>query len=176
MIQMILEGNASEVSNESAPVAVNIPQLIRFNPVNQQRRWSVESKRHSITNKAPLPDPVALMIYLKTRKKTLVNEIASKGLCVRYQRVKDIQRGISDQLCTKYNNDGIVCPPKPQPGLFVASPIGNIDHNLFFPGNIDFYFSISRWSHATSPFAFVSENTSSRRNRLPFSYTDMKPT
>ena len=132
MIQMILEGNAREISNESSRIPVNISQLIRFNSVKQQRRGSAENARHCITNEPLLPVAVALIIYSNTRKKALVYEIASEGLCVQYQRVKDSQRDISNRLCTKYNNDGIVCPPKLQPGLFVTSTIDNIDHDLSF--------------------------------------------
>ena len=75
---------------------------------------------------------VALIIQSNTRKKTLVNGIGLEGLFVRYEGVKDIQRGISNQLCTKYNNDGIGFPPKLEPGLFVTSAIDNMDHNLSY--------------------------------------------
>ena len=132
MIQMMLKDNASKISNESSRVIINISQLIRFNSVQQQRRGSAENVRHCITNEPPLPVAVALMIHSNTRKKTLVNGIGLEGLFVRYERVKDIQRGISNQLCTKYNNDGIICPPTLEPGLFVTSAIDNIDHNLSY--------------------------------------------
>ena len=36
---------------------------------------------------SPLAVVIALMIYSKTRKKALVNEIASEGPCILYQRV-----------------------------------------------------------------------------------------
>ena len=81
-IQMILEDNASKISNESLRVAVNIFQVIRFNSVKQQRRRSAENTRHFITNEPLLPVAVALMIYSNTRKRALVNEIASEELCV----------------------------------------------------------------------------------------------
>ena len=77
MIQMILEGNASKTSNESSRVAVTISQMIRFNSVKQNQH-----ARHCIANEPPLPVAVALMIYGNTRKKALVNEIASEGFCV----------------------------------------------------------------------------------------------
>ena len=90
MIQMILESKASEISNEKSRVAANISQLIRFNSV-KQRRGSAENARHCITNEPPLPVAVAQMIYSKTRKKVLVNEIALEELCVQHQQVQDIQ-------------------------------------------------------------------------------------
>ena len=65
--------------------------MIRFNCVKQQRRGLVENTRLCITNESPLPVTVALMIYLKTRKKALIPEITLEGLFVQYQRVKDIQ-------------------------------------------------------------------------------------
>ena len=79
---MILEDNASKISNESLRVAVNIFQVIRFNSVKQQRRRSAENTRRFITNEPLLPVAVALMIYSNARKRALVNEIASEELCV----------------------------------------------------------------------------------------------
>lgn len=90
MIQMILESKASKISNGKSRVAVKISKLIRFNSV-KQRRGPAENARHCITNEAPLPVAVAQMIYLKTRKKVLVNETALEELCVQHQRVEDIQ-------------------------------------------------------------------------------------
>ena len=180
---MILEDNASKTSNESLRVAVNIFQVIRFNSVKQQRRGSAENTRHFITNEPLLPVAVALMIYSNTRKRALVNEIASEELCVWYQRVKDIERGISNQLCSKYNNDGIVCPPKLHPGMLVTSTIDNIDHNLWsntatssFHGTLISIFQYPDGPIQHPPFAFVSGSISTRRNKLASSYTDIKPT
>ena len=82
MIQMILEDNASKTSNESSRVAVTISQTIRFNSVKQNQHRSAVHARHCIANEPPLPVAVALMIYGNTRKKALVNEIASEGFCV----------------------------------------------------------------------------------------------
>ena len=87
---MILESKASKISNGKSRVAVKISKLIRFNSV-KQRRGPAENARHCITNEAPLPVAVAQMIYSKTRKKVLVNEIALEELCVQHQQVKDIQ-------------------------------------------------------------------------------------
>lgn len=87
---MILESKASKISNGKSRVAVKISKLIRFNSV-KQRRGPAENARHCITNEAPLPVAVAQMIYLKTRKKVLVNETALEELCVQHQRVEDIQ-------------------------------------------------------------------------------------
>ena len=182
MIQMILESKASKISNGKSRVAVKISKLIRFNSV-KQRRGPAENARHCITNEAPLPVAVAQMIYLKTRKKVLVNETALEELCVQHQRVEDIQWGISHQLWTKYNNDEIISPPKLKPGLFVTSAIDNISHNLSsYAATSSFHgTSISILQHPDDPiqhlpFAFVSENTSTRRNKLPSAYADIKPT
>ena len=82
---MILEGHTSQILNERSHFAVNISQIIRFNFVKQQERGLAENLRLCITKEPPSPVAVALMIYSKTRKKALVNEISSEGLCVRYQ-------------------------------------------------------------------------------------------
>ena len=70
--------------------------------------------------------PVGLMVYMRTRKKSLVNQLAHEGLSISY---KPIQRCINNQLCSKYLAEDTLCPPKLQTGLFSSAAIDNIDHN-----------------------------------------------
>ena len=97
--------------------------------IKYQRSVSLTSQRHPLSNKPPLPITVGLMVYMKTRNKSIVDQLAYKRLIVNYQRVKNIQKVICKRLCNLYDQDGIVCPPGLQSGIFTTSAIDNIDHN-----------------------------------------------
>ena len=100
-----------------------------MNTAKTQRRNKVRHLRHAGNNEPPLPVSVGLLVHTKTRKKGLVNQLAKEGLSVKYERVKAIKNGIAAEMCKKYLQEGIVCPPKLVPGLFTTSDIDNIDHN-----------------------------------------------
>ena len=110
LIELILQGEKSQNTN-LGHISINLARLIRFNSVKQKRRKNISEIRHSRTNEAPIPVLIGLRIHATTRKKKLVNQLASKGMCINYQRVKNIQKEIRNQLCRKYHQEGIVCPP-----------------------------------------------------------------
>ena len=108
---MILGGKQDRaISTSFQKVAVNIGQLIRFNSVKQIRRQGIKNFRHSTKNEPPLPVLVGLMVHAKTGKRKLVDPLSIEGTCVNYERVLDIRRAISTQVCMEYQTAGFVCP------------------------------------------------------------------
>ena len=81
-----------------------------------------------------MPVKIGLMIHAKTRKKGLIEKLASEGLSISYKRVEEIEGTITNQLCSKYNEEDIVCPPPHKEGLFMTEAIDNIDHNPSLTG------------------------------------------
>ena len=65
----------------------------------------------------------------KQGKKSLIERLAAEGLSISYNRVQEIQQSITKQVCTKYSEEGLVCPPTLIKGLFTTAAIDNIDHN-----------------------------------------------
>ena len=123
LIQLLLEigtCNDNNYSTCSSNIANNISQLIRYKVVKYQRRDTVTYVRHSSSNVLPLLVAVGLMLYMRTLKKSLVNQLAHEGLSISYKRTKSIQRCINNQLCSKYLAEDIACPPKLQTGLFTS--------------------------------------------------------
>ena len=51
------------------------------------------------------------------------------GLCISYDRLLSISTGVANSVCAKYEDDGIVCPPKLSNHLFTTAAVDNIDHN-----------------------------------------------
>ena len=86
---------------------------------------------HSKSNEPPLPVKIGLLVHAKTRKESFVEKLAAEGLSISYQRVQDIQKMVTNQLCDKFKNkkDSIICPPSLQKGLFLNAAIDNIDHD-----------------------------------------------
>ena len=76
-----------------------------------------------------MPVKIGLLLHAVTRKKSLINKIAADGLCINYQWVEELQSNITETVCTKYNEEGLVCPPQLTKGLFTITAIDNIDHN-----------------------------------------------
>ena len=102
LVSLIMNGENSEenVSTAVESLTLNMAQLLRFNSVKGKRQCS-GSVRHSRINEPPLPVKIGLMIHAKTRKKGLVEALASEGLCISYKRVEEIQNSIVTQLCAK---------------------------------------------------------------------------
>ncbi len=131
LVSLILEGTSQydKISGNTQKIAINLSQLLRFNAVKSKRKMGDSHTRHSTTNEPPLPAKIGLLIHAKTRKKSIVDDLAAEGLSVTYKRVQQIQETIGQQLCEKYANEGIVCPPILQRNLFTFAAIDNVDHN-----------------------------------------------
>jgi hypothetical protein len=72
---------------------------------------------------------IGLLVHAKTSKKSLVDMLFNEGLSISYKRVEEIQGAVTKQICSQYNEDGIICPQTLIPGLFTTAAIDNIDHN-----------------------------------------------
>ena len=182
LITLIMEGGsiASKRSEHSVTIATNLSQLIRFNSVRNQRKETVAYICHSKDNEPPLPVLVGLMVHLRTRKKALVNALASEGLCINYSRVKCIQRCTSNQLIKTYISQGMVCPPSLKQDIFTTSAIDNLDYNPSSVTSKDSVHitSISIFQHPTVPITkepFRMENSTelvTSRYHLPTNKTN----
>lgn len=119
------------VSPADNRAALNIAQLLRFNLVKHKRRQTslTDNVRHSTEQETPFPLYLSLLVHSRTRKRDLVDTIAKNGIGVSYDRVQNVELSITKQLCKKYNEERLVCPPSLKEGIFTTSAIDNIDHN-----------------------------------------------
>ena len=85
--------------------------------------------RFSFPNEPPLPIKNGLMVHSQTRKKSIVNNLAAKGLSVTYNRIQEIQDSTGHHFCEKYDGEKIVCRYSLKPDLFTFGAINNVDHN-----------------------------------------------
>ncbi len=77
--------------------------------------------RHSKDREPPLPVHLGLRIYSQTRQSKLVDEMFRLGLSVSYDRVLEIENTMVRSLCTKFDEEGVVCPPNLAKSLFTTS-------------------------------------------------------
>lgn len=166
-------------NNESA-----IAQLLCY---NTKKRQSKNKKTHQLSkNETPLPQYIGLMIHAKTRQKNLINDLASFGISIPYERVLSIQEKITKKLCQNFKDENLVCPPRLKHGLFTTAAIDNLDHNLSSTtAQTSFHGTgISIFQHADSEISPNTANFSDLDNydtcdacdaTLPQYYTLVKP-
>ena len=107
-IQMILKGGYIEIDNNDSAgdvskASLSIAQLIRFNSLRRRRSSATKYQRHPREQKTPLPIYNGIMLYTHTRKKSLINRMATLGLSVSYDRVQSIQTSIAQSICDSSN-------------------------------------------------------------------------
>ena len=188
LVQMLLEGaNISlTTDNKTKDIALVIAQLIKFNSVKKRRDSNVLHFRHKPSQETAVPVYLALMLHAETRKKRLIEKMASMGLCISYNRVDEIQSLVTKNICNEYDHKQLVRPSILVSGNFTTSAIDNIDHNstsstskTHFHGT-----SISLFQHNEiddqPPQATVYDMSSQQQMKesgieLPLYYTDVAP-
>ena len=176
LASLILDGKSrfDNLSTNASSIVVNLAHLLWFNAVKIKRRLD-GFVGHSKTNEPPLPVRVGLMVHSKTRKKSLVENLAKEGLRISYKSVEEIESWITKQLCFKYNEDEIICPLTLQYGLFKVAAIDIIDPdpsstrtNSFFYCTIISIFQYLDLKIPTRSSFKLGESVSSCKNiRLP---------
>ena len=61
--------------------------------------------------------------------KGIIEKFASLSLCIKYNRIEEIQKIITSNEINRYNQIGVVCPPTIHENIFTTAAIDNIDHN-----------------------------------------------
>ena len=55
--------------------------------------------------------------------------MSKMGLSISYDRVMFISTDAANSVCSRFEQDGVVCPPKLREDLFTTGALDNIDHN-----------------------------------------------
>lgn len=132
LVNMILEG--PNIKHQTRVLSTNqtcltIAQLFLFNCVKHQRQGDAASSRHTKDREPPLALYVGLKLHSLTRRKDLVNLMFERGMSVSYDRVIQVCTLLANAVCTQFNAEQVVCPPKFRHGLFVVGMVDNVDHN-----------------------------------------------
>ena len=65
----------------------------------------------------------------ETRSKILIETASKLGLSISYDRVLKISADVSNSVCRRFEEEGVVCPPRLRKNLFTTGALDNIDHN-----------------------------------------------
>lgn len=168
-----------------------ISQLLIFNSVKEQRNnsdCSTSTLRHSQSRETPLPVYVGLVIHAETRKKGLVDKLYRLGLSISYDRVMQISADLGNSVCHRFEEEGVVCPPKLKKSLFTTGCVDNIDHNTSSRTSKDSFHgtAISLTQHpsidamgidrSTNPILINREGAKMKTlSCLPESYAEVQP-
>eukprot|EP00794_Sanderia_malayensis_P011697 gene11697-12916_t len=135
LISMILNGSDLTSKNSHDLLSQNqaclsVSQMIVFNSFKRQRDLNnMVSHRHSKDREPPLPVHLGLRIYSQKRQSKLVNELFRLGLSVSYDRVLEIENTMVRSLCTKFDEEGVVCLPNVAKSLFTTATYDNLGHD-----------------------------------------------
>ena len=136
LVLMILDGpqiKTESVDNLSTTAAsLAISQLMSFNCVKNRKPTNEESQpvmRHNREHESPVPLYIGLKIHAETRSRTLIDTFFQMGLSISYDRAMSISTDAANSVCYRFEQDGLVCPPKLRKDLFCTAAFDNIDHN-----------------------------------------------
>jgi len=128
LISMLLYGsNIKEQTARNSQACLTICQLIRFN--SKEKPKVAEKPRHQKTKEPPLPLYIGLSVHTQTRSKKMLTHLHDLGISVSYERVLEVEDWLTNAVCERYQEEGLVCPVQVLDGVFTAGALDNLDHN-----------------------------------------------
>ena len=131
LVSMIEHGPdiQSQIENEATSSDLAISQIIQYNCHQSKKRRASTIKYHSKDRETPFVIYVGLLLFVKTRKRQLIDTLHQYGICISYDRVLEISSQMGTALVKRFTEEGVVCPSVLQKGLFTTAALDNIDHN-----------------------------------------------
>ena len=127
-LSMLLNGpHVRNQDDDESQACLTISQLVCLNV--KSKRSSAESSRHFKDRETPFPLYICLNIHSQTRSKKLLNRLHRLGISINYNRVFEVENCLASSVCTRFEQDGVVCPSQLRKDLFTVGAFDNIDHN-----------------------------------------------
>ena len=131
LAEMILAGpdfksHSSDMTE--AQITLSICQLILFNATKRRRDSGTTgaSNYHSRDREHSLPIYLGVVTHAEMRKRTLVDKLYNLGLSILYDRVLELLTDMGNSVCTRFESEGVVCPPKLLKGGFTTAAVDNM--------------------------------------------------
>ena len=191
LVDMIIEGPSIKKTaveeNPSKMACLTIAELLAFDSTRHSSKGNSPAySRHSREREYPLPIYMALKIHGETRKKSLIDAFFNMGLCISYDRVLAISTDTANSVTTRFEQDGVVCPPELRGKIFTTAGVDTIDHNPSSTTAHDSFHgtAISLVQHPTTPnkgndrsIPVLNETAESQRKiaQLSEMYTNVQP-
>lgn len=130
LVSMLLYGiNIKDKNCVNSQVCLTIGQLIRYNSKQKANTTVIEHPRHRKDKEMPLPLYIGLKVHTQTRSKKMVTQLHELGISVSYARVLELEDQLTNAVCERFANDGLVCPTQIRDGVYTAGALDNLDHN-----------------------------------------------
>ena len=118
----------SQLKFGASKIDLSMSQLLQYNCYAKQKEES-KIHQHSKDRETQFPVFLGMSVYLKTRKKQLIEMLHELGLSIPYNRVLEVSAQLGDAAVSKYKAEGIVCPNILRKYLFTTAAMDNINHN-----------------------------------------------
>jgi hypothetical protein len=92
---------------------------MRFNVAVRRRKISL-NPYHLKQHETPLPMYIGMLIHAETRKRGLIDKMNDLGVSVPYSRVLELSSQLGNSVCTRYEEQNIVCPSSLRHGIFTT--------------------------------------------------------
>ena len=122
LVSMIEHGPdiQSQIENEATSSDLAISQIIQYNcHQSKKKRRAFTIKYHSKYCETPFVIYVGLLLFVKTRKRQLIDTLHQYGICISYDRVLEISSQMGTALVERFT-EGVVCPSVLRKGLFTT--------------------------------------------------------
>ncbi|VDI15847.1 Hypothetical predicted protein [Mytilus galloprovincialis] len=113
----------SQLDNVSTKSDLAVAQLLMFNYHPNSQKVTVQ-QRHSADRETPFCVYLGLLLFAKTRKRHLIDTLFQHGLCISYDRVREISTQLGEAVVERCGMPAFI---KGQ--MFTTAAVDNIDHN-----------------------------------------------
>ena len=110
LYSLLIDGADPTFTNVSQ-AALPVSQLIMFSckkqsKIVQSNETSLANRRHLKKREAPLPLYVRLKL-MTMRAKTIIQKLFLLGICISYDRCRDIYNNVAVSMLEKFDNNGV---------------------------------------------------------------------
>ena len=98
-----------------------------FNAVKRISKAAKSIPRHIRWRETPQSLLLAMKVYIKTGKESLVDMLAERVLSISYDRLRTFSIDIANSVIEHWNKEGVVVPPQAVKGVFTTGNTDNVD-------------------------------------------------
>lgn len=131
-LHMLLDGAGIDVEEppaSSEKIVVSLAEAITYNCVGKRSKKAHSCLRHPRERETPMPLMLAMKAHMTTGKESLVDLLAERGICVSYDRLRQVTTDIANSVISKWEEQGGVVPTQSTKGIFTTGGADNIDYN-----------------------------------------------
>ena len=124
------EGPKTKCQSTGKPslAALTLAQILKFNSVKHTRKTE-ECTRLVKSQETPLPVHIGVMLYMKTRKRDLIDRLHSLGVSISSDKVLRLSSDMANAVCEHFKETDTVCPPNLKTNVFTTAAVDNLNPN-----------------------------------------------